>query len=87
MPMMDTYQALALRSLEILKIQYDSPESLSSVLQRLRAAIMLPGSTTEGEIMLLSKEIADLIENRAPVSQIESKLKDLDSLALFNLFD
>lgn len=84
---MDAYHVLALRALAILRIRCDSSETLTGMLQILRGAILLPASTTEGEIMLLSKEIADLIENRAPLPQIESKLKGLDSLVLFNQFD
>ena len=84
---MDTYEQLAHKTLEAMELKFDSIESIDQLIQKIRYAILLPGSETEGEIMLLSKKIADLIEQEGAIDEIESLLENLHSEVTFNYFD
>ena len=83
----DNYLVLAQEALGILKIKYSRSESLESMLTKLKRAIILPADTLEGEIMILNREIAAMIEDEADSKAIESLLNKLATKVNENLFD
>ena len=84
---MNAYEQLAQKTLETMEIKFDSAGPIDQWIQKIRYAILLPGSGTEGEIMLLSKKIADMIEREGAIDEIRSLLENLHSEVTFNYFD
>jgi hypothetical protein len=84
---MENYSELAKQALKILRIPFSASEELSQLLNRIRYAIVLPGDTTEGEIMLLARQIADGIETNDDTEKLAALLKDLAIKVSYLSFD
>jgi hypothetical protein len=69
----------AIKILNLLNITFSNKESFNSLLNKIRTAIVLPGSDTEGEIMVLCIQIADELNKIKPdentISTLYQKLE------------
>ena len=84
---MDEYLNFARQVLKILDIKFSETEELNELILKIRFAIILPGSTTEGEIMVITKQIADDLENRVTTTKLKKLLADLEDKISYLLFD
>lgn len=78
----------AKRALKIMDIKYEETFDLQYYIDKLINAILFPATTTEGEILLISREIA--IEIQKPLvdaKKVEKMLEDLDFKVSYWLFD
>jgi hypothetical protein len=85
--MEDLYLELAKKALKIMEIKFTEEDTLETLIPKIRYAIRLPGSNTEGEIMLLSRQIADALETKGSVESINELLEKLHSEVTFLYFD
>lgn len=85
--MEDLYLDLAKKALSIMEIKFTEEDTLENLIPMIRFAVRLPGSNTEGEIMLLSRQIADALENKGSIETINELLEKLHSEVTFLYFD
>lgn len=60
----------AKKILHLLEIDVSEDEELASLLLKIRSAVVLPASQTEGEIMVLTNQIVDELVSACPSEKI-----------------
>ena len=78
----------AKRALQIMKINFEDTSEIQYFVDKLNSPILFPATSTEGEIVLISREIASEIQKPSIDSdKLEVLLKDLDFKVSYLLFD
>lgn len=84
---MDTYLDFTRKALSMLNIGYLQSDDLDSLLSKLRISVVFPANTIEGEILVLSRKLADAIETKNDFTYIEQLLDQISNKIAENLFD
>ena len=76
---MENYIQLARKTLKIMNIKYSNNENLENLIEKIEKSVTFYSTSTEKEILKLTKLIATEIKNRENVKLINNHLSELEN--------